>query len=253
DIVDYKTFEWPCNWKAACDAFNESYHFRALHPQMMQWSNGTAIVELHGIHSRMLNQYSTVDPRYPDQDNPGPELETLMGMVGIDPATFNGKPKDVRLEIQRRKRAAEDKTYLPYQNLRDDQLSDTYHYTVFPNVSWNVTSEGINGFRYRPHPTDPNLSYYDLIIMRHCAPGDPKPDYTHRVIKVDDLPNSYRDVLDMDMHPIISKVLEQDGSNLGAVQRGLSSDGFRGMELCDQELRVRHFHKVLEEYVNGER
>ncbi|MFN3231620.1 MAG: aromatic ring-hydroxylating oxygenase subunit alpha [Alphaproteobacteria bacterium] len=253
DIVDYKTFEWPCNWKAACDAFNESYHFQALHPQMMQWSNGIADIDLMGIHSRMVNQYSTVDPRYPDQDNPGPELATMMTMLGIDPATYEGKPKDVRLELQRMKRSVEDKTHLPYKHLRDDQLSDTYHYTIFPNVSWNVTSESINGFRYRPHPTDPNLCYYDLIIMRHCAPGEPKPEYTHRVIPVDQLPQSYLDVLDMDMHPIISKVLEQDGSNLGAVQRGLSSDGFRGMVLCDQELRVRQFHMVLEEYVNGDR
>lgn len=253
DIIDYKTFEWPCNWKAACDAFNESYHFQALHPQMMQWSNGTADVELLGIHSRMVNEYATVDPRYPDQENLGPELKDFMGLFGVDPDTYEGKPAEVRLEMQRRRRAIEDDIYLPYKNLRDDQLSDTYHYTFFPNVSWNVNSESINGFRYRPHPTDPALCYYDLIVMGHLPPDAPKPDYTHRVFAVDDLPEFYRDVLDMDLHPIISKVLEQDGANLGAVQRGLSSDGFRGMVLCDQEARVRLFHKVLEDYVEGRR
>lgn len=253
DIVDYKTFEWPCNWKAACDAFNESYHFQALHPQMMQWSDGTAIVDLLGIHSRMLNEYGTVDPRYPDQENLGPELRDFMALLGIDPDTFEGGPKDVRLEVQRRKRAVQDEIALPYRKLTDEQLSDTYHYTIFPNVSWNVSCEGINGFRYRPHPTDPNKCYYDLIIMRNMLPSEPKPEYTHKVFAVDDLPQSYRDVLDLDLHPIISKVLEQDGGNLGAVQKGLSSDGFKGMVLCDQELRVRQFHQVVEDYVEGHR
>ena len=42
-------------------------------------------------------------------------------------------------------------------------------------------------------------------------------------------------------------------ANLGAVQKGLSSDGFRGMVLCDQELRVRLFHNVLADYVDGRR
>ncbi|MEN3953162.1 aromatic ring-hydroxylating dioxygenase subunit alpha [Iodidimonas sp. SYSU 1G8] len=253
DIIDYKTFEWRSNWKAVCDAFNESYHFQALHPQMMQWSNGMATVELLGIHSRMVNEYGTVDPRYHDQKDPGPEMRQFMGLLGIDPDTFDRPPQEVRLELQRLKRSVQDKTHLPYRKLRDDQLSDTYHYTIFPNVSWNVTSETINGFRYRPHPSDPNISYYDLIIMRHAPPGVPKMDYTHRVIPADSMPRSYRDVLDMDMHPIISKVLEQDGANLGAVQRGLSSDGFRGMVLCDQELRVRLFHQVVEDYVEGRR
>ncbi|MBI1180129.1 MAG: Rieske 2Fe-2S domain-containing protein [Alphaproteobacteria bacterium] len=253
DIVDYKTFEWPCNWKAACDAFNESYHFQALHPQMMQWANGIAVVELLGIHSRMVNEYGTVDPRYHDQERPGPELRQYMGMRDIDPESFGRPPQEVRLEVQRRKRAVQHDTYLPYRNLSDEQLSDVFHYTMFPNVSWNVTSESITGFRYRPHPTDPAACYYDLIIMGHLPPDAPKPEYTHRTIPKDRLPHSYRDVLDMDLSPIISRVLEQDGSNLGAVQRGLSSDGFRGMVLCDQELRVRLFHQVLEDYVEGRR
>lgn len=252
-ILDYKTFEWPCNWKAACDAFNESYHFQALHPQMMQWSNGMSVVELLGIHSRMVNEYGTADPRYHDQEKPGPELRIYMGMRGMEPEP-SWTPRDVRLAIQREKRAVQDvATYLPYRDLRDDQLSDVYHYTFFPNVSWNVTSETITGFRYRPHPTDPNLCYYDLILMVHLPPDAPRPEYTHRVISKDNLPRSYRDVLDMDLNPIISKVLEQDGANLGAVQKGLSSDGFRGMVLCDQELRVRLFHNVVADYVEGRR
>ncbi|MEO2098667.1 MAG: SRPBCC family protein, partial [Brachybacterium sp.] len=61
-LYEYKTFEWACNWKAACDAFNESYHFRALHPQMSDWANEVAQIEILGDHSRMVNQYGTTSP-----------------------------------------------------------------------------------------------------------------------------------------------------------------------------------------------
>jgi len=252
-IADYKTFEWPCNWKAACDAFNESYHFQTLHAQMMQWSNGIAEIELHGIHSRMVNQYGTVDPRHDDQDNIGDRLARYMSGMGIDAATYDRPPKDFRLTVQEMKRSIQDQTHFAYRNLNDDQLSDTYHYTIFPNVSWNVFPEGINGFRYRPHPTDPNKCYYDLILMRYVGPNDPEPDYTHRTFSIDELPNTYSEVMDLEMDVIVSEVLEQDGSNLGPVQRGLASDGFRGMVLCDQEARVRQFHELVEDYVMGRR
>jgi len=59
--------------------------------------------------------------------------------------------------------------------------------------------------------------------------------------------------MDLEMDVIVSEVLEQDGSNLGPVQRGLASDGFRGMVLCDQEARVRQFHELVEDYVMGRR
>ncbi len=39
------------------DAFNESYHFRGIHPEMMLWSNSDAKLELLGRHSRMINEY----------------------------------------------------------------------------------------------------------------------------------------------------------------------------------------------------
>ena len=44
-------------------------------------------------------------------------------------------------------------------------------------------------------------------------------------------------------------VLQQDADNVAVNQRGLNSDGFRGMYLGEQELRLRHFHQVLDQYL----
>ena len=31
----YKSIRLPCNWKVACEAFNEGYHVAATHPQLL--------------------------------------------------------------------------------------------------------------------------------------------------------------------------------------------------------------------------
>jgi hypothetical protein len=44
-------------------------------------------------------------------------------------------------------------------------------------------------------------------------------------------------------------VLDQDAANLPNVQVGMHSRGFRGLWLGRQELRIRHFHKVIDDYL----
>src|SRR3546814_2841775 len=49
----------------------------------------------------------------------------------------------------------------------------------------------------------------------------------------------------------IGQVLDQDAFNLPTVQKGMHSDAFKGLWIGDQELRIRHFHKVLDDYIYG--
>ena len=35
------------------------------------------------------------------------------------------------------------------------------------------------------------------------------------------------------------------------MQAGVKSDAFKGMILCDQELRIRHFHMMIDEFIAG--
>ncbi len=45
--------------------------------------------------------------------------------------------------------------------------------------------------------------------------------------------------------------MDQDLHNLSRVQAGMRSRAFGGLFLGAQERRIRHFHHVLEGYLNG--
>ena len=51
--------------------------------------------------------------------------------------------------------------------------------------------------------------------------------------------------------PRLGLVINQDAYNLPFVQKGMNSEGYPGLWLGDQELRIRHFHKTLEDYLDG--
>jgi phenylpropionate dioxygenase-like ring-hydroxylating dioxygenase large terminal subunit len=246
-FLEYKTFLWDSNWKVACDAFNESYHFRSLHPQMLKWADEKARIELIGEHSRMINKYGTTSPPFTGTREIYPELKEWMAYSGMDPQTYQGAPEDVwkaKTAFIRSIQHLPDLT-TPYRDMTDEQLTDVYHYFIFPGFAMNVFPEGINAFRYRPHETDPDKMYYDLILLVHYPKGGQIPcerKFFHNKVK-------YNEVADTPISFIVTDVLQQDADNVAINQRGLKSDGFRGLYLGEQELRVRHFHKVLDSYL----
>jgi hypothetical protein len=127
-----------------------------------------------------------------------------------------------------------------YSALNDDQLTDDYHYFIFPNISINAHADDLMLFRQRPHATDPNKMYYDIWMFELLPQGEEKPERPrHQRFRHGD--------------KSIGQVLDQDAFNLPTVQKGMQSSAFPGLWIGAQELRLRHFHKVIEDYVFGER
>src|SRR3546814_7095825 len=63
-----------------------------------------------------------------------------------------------------------------YSELNDDQLTDDYHYTIFPNVSMNVHADDVMMFRQRPHPTNPDKMFYDVWLFELVPDGEEWPE-----------------------------------------------------------------------------
>lgn len=251
-IVDYKTLEFPCNWKTIYDAFNESYHFLALHSDILSWGSEDAPITQLGIHSMMVNRYGQPSALYPDQTGLNDDLKALLQQNGIDPERFEDGAQDVRTAIQKSKRKVQNDSVFPYSTLTDSQLTDAYHYAVFPSVHFNLFPEFYVMMRYRPHPSgDAEKMYFDFIMCAPLQPGEEPHDYEHRVVQAGSEPLS--ETLDWGSrsHPIVEKVLGEDVSLVGFVQKGTQSMAFKGPILGEDEKRLTHFHGMLDQLIAG--
>ncbi len=252
-LVDWQTFEWAGNWKHAVDAFNESYHFAALHPDMIEFGEGHDIpIELWGIHSRMLNFNRTVSEVIDDRETMTPLRAHMMGgRQRQQSGEVTGSAKDVHLQEIQRRRSIENETYLPFKHMNDEQLVHQYHYTFFPNTTFTQTPEGGAVFRYRPHATDPGRCYYDFFIVSRPPPGAARAERPPHRVHSHEQQVDYAEAFKGTFDPVLANVLAQDGSNMTTMQQGVASDSFRGMILSDQEARLRHFHKTIDDFIAG--
>ncbi len=233
-----RTVTWPCNWKTAMDIFCETYHVQAVHPQLMGWTEDYHVqIDTYGRHSRMLVPFYQPSTRNPDQTSLSPDIANQLSNLGILARDFEGRPGAARRALQKAKRAIEDRAiHLPYRNLNDEQLTDNYHYMMFPNISMNIFADYTLMMRMRPHETDPNQCYCDVQILVYQDPGNTKQRPAHTV-------HAEADVS-------LGDVIDQDAARLREVQAGLRSGSFPGLFLGEQERRIRHFHHVLMAYVD---
>ncbi|MEL7029818.1 MAG: SRPBCC family protein, partial [Pseudomonadota bacterium] len=101
-----------------------------------------------------------------------------------------------------------------------------------------VHADDLMLFRQRPHPTDPNKMLFDVQTYDLVPESEPWPDRPEH--------GRYKHG-----EKSIGQVLDQDAYNLPTVQMGMNSAGYRGLWLGDQELRIRHFHKTIDDYIYG--
>ena len=251
--------EWAANWKTGVDAFYETYHLHAVHPETQDVMDDMSVqVDLypHGC-SRMLVPIAVKTKRQADQEAMNPSLEYMMTEASIDPTQFKGSAREVREAIQRAKRERSDRLGLGYERFTDGQLTDSWATGIFPNVQIGLHPEGAFLMRFMPHPSDPEKFYYDTMTLVH--PVD-DPDYsvpgwmglpegtdTSGDIRPD---TEYAAIGDP---PNLGQVLDQDSELLPVVQRGIRSKGFAGAIWGEQEQRLRHFHKELNRYLDGEK
>jgi phenylpropionate dioxygenase-like ring-hydroxylating dioxygenase large terminal subunit len=245
-ILDDWTVEVACNWKTSLDAFNESYHIAGTHPDSLDVNDDVDVpIDCYERHSRMLLKLAVASPRHPEHGKLTRTIrESFLATAGIDPSTFRGGALDVRPAIAKAVREIQGPALgADFSELRDEQLVDDFHYTVFPNVTLNIFGRSAWLFRHRPHPSDPDRMFFDFFnLLRAPALDVPRPEHEELVLGDD-----------FAREPVGGggRLLGQDFYNLPRIQRGMHSRGFGGLHLGDQELRIRHFHAVLDRYLGG--
>ena len=239
-MTSNQTVEWNCNWKVSVDAFNEVYHVQAIHPELLFNNDDVGVqIDLYEKHNRYLIGYQTLSPRLEGVDEVPEIIAEYMAGLGMDPTPFNGKVPDIRRAIAAYKRENQEALGYDFSDLNDDQLTDDYHYYLFPNITMNIFAEWMLFFRQRPHESDPNKMYYDVQFFATPKPNDPPiPLPDHEQFKHGE--------------QSLGLVLDQDAVNVPHIQIGMNSSAFEGLWISHQERRIRHMHHTLMGYIDGD-
>jgi phenylpropionate dioxygenase-like ring-hydroxylating dioxygenase large terminal subunit len=246
-ILNEYTIEVPCNWKTSMDAFHESYHIMGTHPDTLDVNDDVnCAYDCFGRHSRMILQLAVASPRHPEHGNVNETIrEHFLASAGIDPATFTGGALDVRPAIAKAVREIQGPAMgADFSELNDAQLVDDFHYSIFPNITFNIFGRSAWLFRHRPHPTDPDRMFFDFYNLVRLPNADiPRPEPEFHVASDDLL-----------LQPVGGggELLAQDTYNLPRIQNGMHSAGFTGLHLGNQEIRIRHFHHNMDQYLESE-
>jgi phenylpropionate dioxygenase-like ring-hydroxylating dioxygenase large terminal subunit len=255
-VVKDLSVEVPANWKILYSVFNENYHAHATHPQIKPYVDDYFIqydFYRHG-HNRNLFPVAAVSPRWPDGRFINMGLAYMMQEAGVKTSGFKGDARHVRRAIQAAKRQPGNPYGLDFSGFTDNQLTDDWNPSIFPNVTMNMHPEGVLIQRFRPHPTDTERGYHDVIILSaKLAEGRRPPAYMGVEDDVD-VSGNVRPARRRTTHenPQGGEVLEQDIANMVTLQRGLHSRGLNGMIVfSEQERRIQHFLAELDAYLNA--
>ena len=251
-VVRHVRSEWGSNWKVGVEAFYETYHLHAVHPEtrgVMGDLNVQYDLYPHGA-SRMIVPLGQPSPRIHDQLTVNEGLKIMLQDAGIDASRFQGTAADVRRAIQLAKRERADRLGLDYSGFEDGQLSDSWATGVFPNVQIGCHPEAIFLMRFLPHETDPERFYYDtMTLIFPVEDPDYRPPGWMGLPEGTDVSGEVRPATEhysIDEDARLGQVLSQDSALLPVVQQGMRSRGFKGQLWGEQESRLRHFHVELE-------
>ena len=240
------TIEIDCNWKTSVDAFNEAYHIAATHTWTLEFTDDVNTqYDCYDKHTRMIFPEIVASPRHPGAGTVTPAMkEMFLRRAGIDVDRFEGDTAAARRAFAEAIRAIGPSVGADFSNLNESQMCDDFHYTIFPNVTFNTHSMFLWVFTHRPHPTDPNKMFFDFWNLVNTPGQDvPRPE---KVILRADEKTAVGDLCDG------GNVLDEDLYNLPRIQRGMNSRAFESLHLGTQEVRIRHFHDTLMRYVGRE-
>ena len=249
------TLEGDFNWKVVQDNFNESYHLPFVHPQTLTTMNehySACQFDMYPMgHCRMMMPGGGPGPQYK-----GSYEKTFQGLKedfafwDFDPSPFKDDLSALRIAMQKCKRLLGAEKGYDFSLYSDEQLTDHYHYTAFPNVSFSMKPDGCIFLMAYPHPENPRKCFFNMWYLTKFPEG-----------ATEYYSNSMRDWVSIDQQVehetgLVGDIscghgIDQDVAIWSSQQKGLSSRGYRGEYMPYQERRIRFFHENIDRYLSS--
>ncbi len=249
------TMDGDFNWKCVQDNFNESYHLPFVHPQT-KWS-----MEHHHTlcqfdlfaegHARMLMPGGRPTMSLQgDEDRVLEAMRVELTLWDLDPESFRGRVHEMRSALQAQKRRLGASKGYDFENFNDDQLTDHYHYTVFPNVSFSMKPDGCIFLRANPHPSDPERCIFDFWYLTWFPKGQDR-YFSHTMNEWVSIATPAPQQRGRFGEVSCGPGIDQDVSIWAGQQKGLRSRGYTRDYMPSQERRVRFFHENIDRMIAG--
>jgi hypothetical protein len=233
--------EMPANWKVTMEAFLESYHFMATHPQVLHFS-GIAQCELYGRHARSILPIGVGSPYFGDQLDELAIAKRIAVFEGVDPSLVDlpaGVTARAFAAATARQQLGED-LGVDCSSLLDTEALDVMSYFIFPNLILTPSLSFPVLMKFLPNGSDPDSCLMEVRLMLPTPAGHSPPKPKRQRLGSED---SWEQVANFSR---IGAIFDQDTANLRRLQRGLKASGKPGVSFSqNQESILRHFHHVL--------
>lgn len=274
--LDKMRFRWrqwlvfPCNWKTALGAFNESYHVNASHPQLTRghppmawWCRAGGRHGWHGPaglrggadseHAKGLSAArgeAGADPRVAVANDLQMMWETLQATTTetfvkaskrlVDELPEGATMEEVGQHLLLAAKADDAARGVIWPEIEPEHLAVTgIDWHLFPNLIILPSLTTALVYRARPNGNDPDSCIFEVMVLERFPEGEePQSDW---VYEPDPTEEKWR------------LILAQDFNNMPEVQKGMKSRGFRGARMNPiSELPTTHFFRKLAEYMGDE-
>jgi nitrite reductase/ring-hydroxylating ferredoxin subunit len=236
-----------CNWKLAQEAFMESFHVVATHPQLLAGMGDTITqYDAFGNLARGLTPNGITSTHVKswvptEQDM----IDALTDRtLDVDPVLVipEGGTSRGALADHRRKVLAEVIGDEKANALSDAEVCDSIVYTSFPNFHpWGAYNRLV--YRFRPYGNHHNLCIMECLVLSPYK-GERPPDAQLRMLGVDD---DWTEAYELGL---LTRVFNQDVYNLPRVQEGLESGAIDEVIFARyQETKIRMAQGELERWI----
>jgi len=246
-----------CNWKVIMDAFEEGYHIQGVHPELIPAMDESkeryGFFGDHSVATGPFGASNMVDL------SPEEQVEVIRALPNTFPAVAQALPRfeelvnatrdaagalqfttqtGVRQLLQQATRETWSAQGLDVSGLTDTQMSDNHFHTVFPNLFMTIRAGECTTIISWPHPDgDPNRCVWHVINLM-WLPEDQRRAAIEPCLEIAE-----------GDHFTYFLPLEQDWEQMQHQQRGLRNRALKQTVLTRQEVRLAHYHAVLDAWL----
>ena len=235
----------PANWKLAQEAFLEAFHVLATHAQAIpRVGDANAQYDVFGEHiSRFVHTVGFPSPHFKKEMT---EQMLLDSLGDGDLGTLKDGETARSVYAEHLRKVLGDMMQADLSHVSISEMIDSIEYFCFPNL---FIFPGIGFpmvYRFRPNGSDIDTSIFDLFIMTLTPEGEDAPSAPDPIKA--GLETRFSDIPQLDN--ALALIYDQDVDNLDMHTKGIKASRKSGQMLGNyQEVRIRHFHKTLDDYL----